>query len=734
MSPTISLVRLLLSIGIFLYPGWIFARWLDGASSRSAKRVALSFTGSLAAFCAVAWPFLWWRGRFGVFCITLGCVWVLLFALSTVAWRSARQRRGVLDDPVGEPASCDVPYGTPELPQRLAPWLLFGYLLLCGISLWMWPRSGTLHAPAILLVGAVMVWWLRAASPPTVRAHDQAPPPLIWWVVALAVLLPMAISAALMSRPDWDDCYYLSAVEHNRHGLSLNDEEPTHHEGLPPPVQQRALCWELFLTVLCTLSGFSPMALAHGVLPAALVLLCFAAYQGLFAELLPRRWVPLGLLAFAATNLWWISSHHVPGNYLLTRPWQAKALLVHLCLPLAITQLLRLAAAPKLRTALSLIAVCCAGLGVSLSALFLLLPLCSLLGLALVRPCERRGQLLLCLCVATLPIFAAAVGLKFAIDGPKALLVTPPHLATWSLAVRHYRQQGSLEMLWILLLPIAPMLIGKRTGSERRARAYLIVLPALLGLTFLNPFLYHEIAQRVTTYLTYFRMWWLLPTQVGVAVLMVHLSRWLSARRPFLVVIPLLLATSQLPGLYVWDHANSFIGPLGEPSLAANVEKLPGGLKHIADNLLLDPKISDVRILCNEQVASFLAPYDHHLRFVETRPSYTAIALAELGRASEALERHWLATTIAGGPGSPEDPETWRMLRSLLGHAGFAEIFGSSLPRISQTGRLLLERYRVRYAITGPGDLGAEWLTKSGFRAILTDRQFILWQRDPARR
>ena len=111
-----------------------------------------------------------------------------------------------------------------------------------------------------------------ASAPPPSDRLGQAPPPRSWTIAAAALIGLQALSSAVYSRPDWDDCYYLAAAVDYEHAAALNAEEPTHHEGLPPMTHMRLLSWELSGATLSHFSRLSVAALFHTLLPPLLVL------------------------------------------------------------------------------------------------------------------------------------------------------------------------------------------------------------------------------------------------------------------------------------------------------------------------------------------------------------------------------------------------------------------------------------------------------------------------------
>jgi hypothetical protein len=698
--------RLALALFAFALPGVGCAVWLERRGRLTLLCAPLGFAASLALFGAVAWPFLWYRRTLGELRATLVVVWSAWALIGLYAF--SRRRARDEPDAVGD-----------EREETPLPWpLLAGVLAIVGAvawtvwaAIWIHDHGGAeraVHAtlaalPVELALLAVLVWRLRATTKTAAASLAptlQAPRAAV--LVATALVALQAASAAVYARPDWDDGYYLAAALDFAQAPVLDAEEPTHREGFRVQPHQRLLVWELLGAVLCRLSGVAVPVLFHTVWPPLLVLLAYAAYAGLFAELVPRRQVGLAVIGLSGVMLWGISSQWSAASFFLPRLWQGKAIALHLWVPLASAFLLRAARRPSARNAVALVVAVGAGLAASLSAIFLLLALLVSLAAALAwSAAGRRAPLVATAVAGALPLLVVGLALRERVGAGAAVTVVPPEQDAWWKLVSHYVGTGvAFEIAWILTLPLCALVV-----RERRARAYLLGLPAALAVGLAGPLLYHPVARSFTSYHTYERLFWLYPVGTGLAVLLARLAGRQAAASPRAERIALVLALGgvlswlALPSLYVWGARNDFLGPLGAPRLAENLEKTPPGLRTIAARLAAQPDARTTRILCNEEAASFLTSSSRALRFVQTRRLYTVPMLAAEGRPAEGLERHRLAAWLRGEEAAPDVD-------------------------------LLLDRYRVGWAISIAEDRGAAELGRHGFRAVWRDDRFTLWQRD----
>jgi hypothetical protein len=758
--PVSSFLLFLAALATFLLPGYGWVTWLHARDRLGwPLRLVLGFAWSFALFSLLGGPFLWFRGQFSTFLAVLGLAWAVFGLAAAAAYARSRQTFGRAQ-PAGPPREG----GPSDLPPRppLGGWLPFVLSLgLAAGSALLWMKVGArkqalliAYSPALLLFGGWLAWRVRGplAALLSFGAEDEAPPPRLWTAAAAAAVLLQAVSAVAYYRPDWDDCFYLAAVLDYKDAAALNQENPADRGlGFPMAPTHRALCWELWGAVLCRLSGSSPLVLYHSLLPGLLVLGAYAAYAGLLGDLLPRRWVPLALLVLSGYHVWGLSSQASAPNHFLVRVWQGKSVLLHLALPLTALALLRYARRPDWRWGATFCACLWCGVGASTSGVFLGGALVGCLSAALLPAVNGgRPRFLAGAALALAPLALEALAVLAALPTNTGLRVAPAagrsSWQAWLGEVQDQAGRGVPEVLWVVSLPLLAVL-----ARGRVRRAYLVVYPALLLVTFANPFLAGRVMANVTSSSAYYRIFWLFPVGTGLAALLALSARLAGrlaeglARRRFphlpLALCGLALAASPLlPGAFVWAPANN-LGPFMTPRLADNLEKAPAEVVLIADLLAHDPGVREGTILCGEEVASFLTPHSRSFRLVVSRPMYT---VGGLGHAGEALERFSLVVLSQRGKAVPDlSWGDWDFLAAVLGGRVASELQADpARPTVRDFPRLL-KRYRVSFVVTSPvfwaeGPLRQvvlrgreELLEESGFYAAYRGREYTLWKRRP---
>jgi hypothetical protein len=346
-------------------------------------------------------------------------------------------------------------------------------------------------------------------------------------------------------------------------------------------------------------------------------------------------------------------------------------------------------------------------------------------------PTMSRGRIrfLVGSALSLIPLGVEAIGILYERSGrsvsPVGLNNLSYNWSTWFLEFYSQVERGSAEIVWITLLPLLTVLL-----HNLQRQAYLVTFSLLLFLGFANPLLSTFVISNVTSTSVYYRIFWLFPVGAGlgaslallvrlIELLIYQLFHFRLTHLPLVVCGIMVVACSYLPGIFVWSEDNN-LGPFMTPHLGENLEKIPPDLLEIGCYLARTPAIENDRILCGEEVASFLTPSSQSISFVVTRPGYTVGILTDLGRPEEARERYFLAVAFAQGT---------------LVQQTFPAPTIHDIPR-------LLSRYRVRFVITSPVLWARDhrvrdqvykereqMLQENGFQTAHQGREYVLWER-----
>ena len=320
-------------------------------------------------------------------------------------------------------------------------------------------------------------------------------------------------------KPDLDDAFYanlaVAAADHPNAALLAGD---TLHgvEGVPLPLPvYRVHALELLAGAVAYATPLRALDVAHLLIPTLAALLVPLAYARLFRLLIPGQWL-LGVALAVGFLVGVGDASHGYGSFAFVRMQQGKAILLSLGLPLIAAYALEYAAAPTRARWLRLALAQIAAVGVSASALWAA-PAVAGLALASARPL-RAGwlrNLALGLAASAYPLLLA-------------LVLRAETSATFAAA-------GTVRESSVMFEEAIRVVIGRNPigyvtlfcvlgawalAATALARRFAVVFTLAFLLVFWSPLTAGWIAAHITSPLTYWRVFWLLPVPalVGLAL------------------------------------------------------------------------------------------------------------------------------------------------------------------------------------------------------------------------
>ncbi len=395
--------------------------------------------------------------------------------------------------------------------------------------------------------------------------------PWLWTLSACG-----ALYALLLNRPDQDDTFYISIstfiAEFPRAAILGSDTLFGHADWPLLLPAYRAHSYEALLGALSVWTGVPPIWLFHFGMAALGGMLVPVAYSRLYRELSPHRWMSLTIttmLLLAVVG----DTHRWYGNFAFSRIWQGKAMLVSVFIPLIWAFAFRFARRRTLLNGLLLSAVQIGAAGMTSTGLWLA-PLACGLGLLAAIPSSsgfvRAGRLILSGWLSSLPVLIVALVIR---HDMRALVDRWNSAASdltrstfdpdrsRQIAIEVFRLvHGNSTLAVITILVTALAWLGTTKGSERR---FATIIPFLLLLTILNPYLAQIFGKHVTGP-GYWRVYWLLPVPVLLSFVLSsprQWTRWSEAGKarlwgPFAWIMMLVVFLTIIPERFIWSRAN----------------------------------------------------------------------------------------------------------------------------------------------------------------------------------
>lgn len=424
---------------------------------------------------------------------------------------------------------------------------------------------------------------------------------------ALSILAVLcAVTTLVCHREDWDDFYYLpNAVyflEHPSrpldfavHFVTAGDDQP-----FVSPVWGISQAFELTQAAVASFTGLPLLGLYYLVVPsiiAALIPMAFFALLSGFrgADAMTVATVALAILLLGLLG----EAHRAPGNFLFTRMYQGKTVVLSLGLAMFVLFLIDFWRFGSVRSWLMSACGAAACTGGSLSAVFMIPVLASLVACSycVASPSSRWKPLRVASASAT-SLYPVGWGLVLLNMNELRVGLSSP--------VNQAFPRGFWEQAALVSSPTNPVtavvfMIGLAgmAWARPRERAFVCWWSCLVFALVLNPVVANLWIRYVTTPNAYWRLFYTLPLWLGIA-LTIHtaLSRARSRSR-LLASALVVVTTALLIGVHAWPASTSMLNyrtEIGAPNLKTSEFLMTEGSRIIdvapAGSMLAPPGFS----------------------------------------------------------------------------------------------------------------------------------------------
>jgi hypothetical protein len=621
------------------------------------------------------------------------CASLAAYALWLVARR--RKRR---DEPRTSRNVRETHDDTPSESEALRRSLLLA-LFLAAVALTAFRVTGsvvTLWAGSTAcLIAGLLVW-----SPRCERSAGKIAAP--GSELALWVLSGLSMATALIAhRPNLDDSLYLSlsagVADFPRAAMLASDSL----HGIPAlPIllpTYRAQSIDVLLGALSFLTGLEPIALSHFVVSGLAAALAPMAYAALFRVLTPRSWLA-GVIGAMAVLLLTAEKQRWYANFGLVRLHQGKAIVVTVLVPLIMAYGLEFGRRPSFARWLRLFCAHVCAIGLSASALWVA-PVVAFLAVVCGASGARRLARTAFLGVAATS-YGLILGLLLRTETQQVLgdSAMPPKGST-IMAGALTEVFGNGRFLYACLFAVLACWGLAATAAGRRVA---ILYPLAFFALFFNPYSAGFIARNVTGFFLYWRIFWVLPVPVLLALLVARPFPWqalsrIESLRTIIALCVFAYAVVVAPGRRALSADNDVT--LKRPSLktlpayeAARALNLAAGREEV--------------VLAPEPVAAWVPTFRRHAYPMVARFIYSDLARSRLGDSE--VDRRIRLTRYVGGSGREDRSPS--ELRDAIGRDRLTGICVSASPWAQEIRQILGEE---------------------GFRESITSGPFEIWVKQP---
>ncbi|HPF29203.1 MAG TPA: DUF6077 domain-containing protein [Lachnospiraceae bacterium] len=155
------------------------------------------------------------------------------------------------------------------------------------------------------------------------------------WIIFLLLLIFQMVMSVCIMTPDGDDAYYVShAVISDQQDSMFLKNSYTGGDGILD-FRHVLAPFPMFIAMLARKSGMHAAAVAHTILPVALIGLTYLVYWKLADLLFEKKQenVPIFLVLISGIQIFGNYSVYTSETFFLTRTWQGKSILANLVIP-----------------------------------------------------------------------------------------------------------------------------------------------------------------------------------------------------------------------------------------------------------------------------------------------------------------------------------------------------------------------------------------------------------------
>lgn len=433
-------------------------------------------------------------------------------------------------------------------------------------------------------------------------------------VFGLLIIL-VTLASLLTQRYDIDDSYYLGMASENLSSSHIYTHDPS--TGLtqyPMFPFYKFGSYEIFMAAISYFAHLPVALVAHVLLAALIVVVSYLVYSRLITYIFKDR--TKGYLASSLFILMTCFSGATPylsGDFILARPWQGKALLIGVFVPVFTLWCCEFFESKKAdkKYLLGLLFVAEIGAFACSPVAIYLLPPLIIIGL-LTSGRLNCGRWMSCLkdvflVMSLIVIWAILLKLasrKTAVQIESSLFLNLD-FGAWKHIVSSFF--GKSLMIIVMLASMATLLFQSRYPHLRRFIIGVIICSLVLA----NPLSANFMANHVTTAVTYWRIFWLtFPELIVASTLTYAFGRFIpKSKVNYIAILPVILSICLLAGSFLFKPSNEF-------ELPSNIYKIP-------NSALLISKLPNSSVVLSDQLTSaYVRSINPKIKVAYSREAY----------------------------------------------------------------------------------------------------------------
>lgn len=442
----------------------------------------------------------------------------------------------------------------------------------------------------------------------------------------------------LYYRSDADDSFYVSNVLLFSKSNRLNPYDSSFGNssfGTVPMYDFQI--WESYLAVLCRIFSIRASVMCHFVMVFVLLIVAISSLL-LLGDTLFENDQQSALFVWALLLIYCMGGYAVytKGSFLLSRIWQGKAVYLHIVLPVAIVIMLLYLKEQRKTQGLLLGAVMLTGIALNPTSMYVMgFQILFMMVTIILYTKQWKGLLHILPTVVIIAGFSLFLLLRtHNYNGQiEAASSVPEHFAYNTFL--NFFGEGKIVFYVYIICCVFILLRG-----EIKGKILCVYTPLLLFAGVWNSYMAPVIAQYLTMVPSYWRVFWLLPTDFALAYCMVKLS-YNQKKNYYKVAFCIgFIAVVLWQGKFMFSANNNFVK-------AENKERIPSEILYLGDIIAANEKEKQIVLACDKGATTLRQEYNS-IELIYSRYQYILDLIMYRDKEQEANERIALMQFVNG--------------------------------------------------------------------------------------
>lgn len=437
---------------------------------------------------------------------------------------------------------------------------------------------------------------------------------------------------------DADDSFYVSLINDSLGNSQLYAYDPSTGIKLFKIMPQYIFeSWELFEAIISKLFNVAPAILAHSIIPCFLILITYSVHHYL-AEKLEFTYSSYTFLLFIALlNIMGAYTDYSSSFFLLARVWQGKSVIINIIIPfiyIYFKDQIDDISSKKPFFMMTLLSI--SGMAFNPIAVYLIPLLLSSLAIFHIfyrTSFKKIIKTSLQYLITIIPLLIFSIVIKVNIS--KSFIFDNPSSSLASFSSTEIFKLFFMDKRYFILFCICAIYLLFR--GNRYSKIIAVGSPLFLTLFVFNPAIAPFVAQYLTSFPTYWRVFWLLPLTFVIAYSYTHFlndTKIKTNKICSMLVFTLLFLSTIALGRFAFSRNYGF-------SKHDNIYKIPEELVQVS-KYSQERFNNDSLILAPEEINITLRQISNSLVLFRSRDFYMQDSLMTLGKKEEYLEREEL--------------------------------------------------------------------------------------------